>query len=319
MPDAPNIKETIRQFLAHTQQTQSGATAASYHQALNTFLRFLTSQTQINPARNTLAELSSDIFQQFLAFLQHSYSPETEHAYFRAVIALIDSSAPTSTSTAELEELAHQNRRKKVKHEPEIPYKTIAQIHTFLENIALPEPDPEATIQRERLRVLRDKALIFTITDTGLKASEVIDLRLKDFDSTGSSINYQDMQFPLKETTNQAIQAYLRERASLDQQQTLLPPHLLALFARHDKRASSRILPISRWTVGNIVTDWTRQAVSASSGEAHPLTPSLLRHHFVASTLATTDDLQLTQQLARHKDKGTTRNYLRQRKQTTND
>jgi integrase len=297
--DAPTIHEAISRFLDHTQHTQSIATATSHHQALTVFVKFLSTHTSLNPGSAFLSHISASVFYDFLIFLQTTYSPETEHSYFRAVTALANS--PTNAQT-----LA-----------PEIPFEIIARIHSYLEYIPLPEPDPEAPIQRERLRLLRDKALIFTIMDTGLKTSEITALRLENIDFNQPSITFQQMALPLEQTTIRAIQGYLRERAPVDQRQNELSHQSLALFARHDKRASSRILPISRWTVGNIITYWTHLAIEPSTTQTQPVTPSLLRHHFVIATLTATDDLQLTQQRARHKDKGTTRHYLHQHNQTT--
>jgi integrase len=109
-----------------------------------------------------------------------------------------------------------------------------------------------------------------------------------------------------------AISTYLSRRSNLDQQNPTDTP----LFARHDKRASKRVLPISRWTGANIVENWVNYALDASiraqlDSEKITITPHSFRHYFILDALAQTDhDIAATQTLARHGDRSTTRRYL---------
>lgn len=316
------IQSAILDFVDHSAHNDSSATAASNNQALKLFSRFLIDHTLTNPLVDTLSALSVTHFEQFLTYLQTNYTPETEHSYFRAVCsfaATLASSANIDSSLPILLSRLTTSRRKKHKQEPHIPYDQIEQIRQYVDQFPLPDANPDSTYERERLRILRDKALIFTMLDTGFKPSEITSLRIHQLDLRNAAITLQNTTLSLSPTTFNAIRRYLQERASLDQQQRDLPTSALPLFARHDKRASTHILAISRWTVGNIVTFWTRLATGHSLPTAEAITPSLLRHHFVDVTLSATNDLALTQQRARHKDKGTTRHYLHTRPKPDTD
>ena len=314
------LQEAMHRFLEQIRRTQSHATYASYRQAISAFSQFL-EDTSAHATIEAVASITT--VQNFLTYLQQNYSPETEHAYLRAVAAFIQSTTSQSAIDSQLLDqitaLSHTTRRKKTRLEPQIPYDAITQIRAHLASYPIPELDPDATIQRERLRVLRDKALIFTIMDTGLKPSEISDLHISDINHDNPSIQSHGMSLPISHDTHRAIRNYLAERMALDTQEHIVPYNSLPIFARHDKRASDHVLSISRWTVGNIITFWSKLAAESNSTEGNAVTPSLLRHHFVASTLEATHDLQLTQQRARHKDRGTTRHYLRKTNSTTTD
>lgn len=307
------IQEEVILFLAHVKQTQSPAVYASNHQAMQVFFNFLTDYSPEDRI-DFPPQLNADVLRQFLTHLQDAYSPETEHAYLRAVttwIAFLTSKGLVHEDlNQECKSLSQKIRRKKPKPEPQIPFDLIGATQALVATYPIPSPNPDLPIQRERLRVLRDKALIFTIIDTGLKASEITDLRVHSVDHSAPSVTVRGIFLSIKPTTSLAIRDYLNERQPLDQQQQGLTLSSLPLFARHDKRASTHILAITRWTVGNIIAFWSNQAANSSSGEGHSVTPSQVRHHFVATTLDATQDLQLTQLRARHKDKSTTRHYL---------
>lgn len=312
------LQTAISQFLDHTQAHSSLANTASVRQALSTFTRFITAVSR-NTSTDSILSLTPETFHDYHTYVQQNYSPETEHAYLRAVIAFATFCGLPQATLDELETAIRTSRRKKEKRKPDIPFDSVAAVRYYLDQIPLPPPDPDLPIQRERLRVLRDKALIFTMLDTGLKASETTSLRVQQFNSRESALIFQNTLLPLLPDTARSVNSYLAERSSLDKAQILTSRDMLPLFARHDKRASDHVLPISRWTVGNIVSNWTQRATTTCPAAADPLTPSLLRHHFVASTLASTADLELTQMRARHKDRGTTRHYLNQSKPEPHD
>jgi integrase len=116
-------------------------------------------------------------------------------------------------------------------------------------------------------------------------------------------------------TVTRAIQHYLTARTPLDDNQPLLTNQHLPLFARHDKKASKRILSISRWTAANIITYWVHQALPPDirtklHQQQVTISPQTFRHYFVITTLQRTGNLNEAQLLARHTDTATTRRYL---------
>ena len=186
----------------------------------------------------------------------------------------------------------------------------------------MPIPQGEDINERDQLRILRDKAFILTLADTGLKVSEICDLRRKHVNLAQQLLHFDSIPLSISPRTAQAIQSYLAARQKLDAQQRLQPDHgELALFARHDKRASSKILPISRWTASNIVDEWVRLALPEQmraelEERGQVISPQTFRHYFVVTMLEQTGDLSTTQTLARHSDPSTTRRYMQYLEET---
>ncbi|MCB0180129.1 MAG: tyrosine-type recombinase/integrase, partial [Anaerolineae bacterium] len=102
----------------------------------------------------------------------------------------------------------------------------------------------------------------------------------------------------------QYISLYLSLRSELDQQQGR--QKVLPIFARHDKRASKRVLPISARTAENIVTDYVVHFLGEEARGT--ITPHTFRHYFV-TRVARQHDILVAQNLARHESISTTSGY----------
>jgi integrase len=162
---------------------------------------------------------------------------------------------------------------------------------------------------------LRDKAFLLTLADAGLRISEICDLRLEQLSEDRRQL-WLKTPVPLSTRAGRALDAYLAERHILDKAQTHLPRASLPIFARHDKRAGKRILPVSRWTGNNIVNSWVKLALPEATlsefrQQGQQITPQTFRHYFVVTTLMATGNPETTQQLARHAHPSTTRRYVR--------
>jgi site-specific recombinase XerD len=86
------------------------------------------------------------------------------------------------------------------------------------------------------------------------------------------------------------------------------PTDALPLFARHDKRAGNKVLPLSSRSVQQIVDRW----VSHFLGNVYlyEITPHSFRHYFVTTVLRSTGgDIEIAKKLARHADISTTMRY----------
>jgi len=103
-----------------------------------------------------------------------------------------------------------------------------------------------------------------------------------------------------------ALRAYLRERGELDgnsgRQLGSLP-----LFARHDRGAGKKVLPITPTTGRNIVTGIVRDILGEEA--VGTITPHSFRHYFVTKVLQVSGNLKLAQNLARHKNIEVTQRY----------
>jgi site-specific recombinase XerD len=159
---------------------------------------------------------------------------------------------------------------------------------------------------------LRDRALLFTLADTGLRVHEACNLRRGDLDwNEGRAvlIGKGDRQAVVRfsERSLRCLRQYLAARAQLDGA-TSRPLSALPLFARHDRAAGARVLPISTTTARAIV----RQRVGQALGETHrgSITPHSFRHYFVTTVLrGSGGNLKLAQELARHRSIAVTQRY----------
>jgi len=317
--DPKTLQEAIAHYLSRIDREYSPQTSAAYTQALNLFQQMLHSQLHLDAWREPVANLSTAWGQAYLDYLQRTRSVETEHLYSRALVDFFSHAEKQGWSAANAADLAAYvaaNRRPKEHTVPHPPLEAIDRLLAYV--AAAPVPAGSHVSERERLRVLRDRAFILTLAETGLKVSEVCALRKHHFRAETRSIRLDDEGPTLRLTaiTAQAIGTYLRERVGLDASQALQPSADLPLFARHDRRAGKRVLPFSRWTAMNIINDWVRLALPAAERAAleaagQHITTQTFRHYFVINTLAQTKDLAATQALARHGDLSTTRRYLR--------
>lgn len=79
------------------------------------------------------------------------------------------------------------------------------------------------------------------------------------------------------------------------------------IFARHDKGAGKRILPITTKTGRMIVTQ--RVAECLGSDAVGTITPHSFRHYFVSTVLHETGNLKIAQEFARHTNIAVTQRY----------
>jgi integrase len=190
---------------------------------------------------------------------------------------------------------------------PQFRTNDVERILDFVANI----PSLLEKSETERLRAMRDRAFLFTLADTGLRVTEVCNLRLGDLDWSKEQaiiIGKGDKKSVVRFTTRamRALKDYLSLRAELDggsgKQLTDLP-----LFARHDKGTGKKIKPITPTTGRNIVAERARQALGVNA-EGH-ITPHSFRHYFVSTILRGSGNLKLAQALARHENIQITQRY----------
>jgi site-specific recombinase XerD len=81
----------------------------------------------------------------------------------------------------------------------------------------------------------------------------------------------------------------------------------LPVFARHDKKAGSKVLPLSTQSVQNTIRRLAERAGLGAKG----ITPHALRHYFATRIYQTTHDLAVTQTALGHASPNTTRIYAK--------
>ncbi len=313
----PTLTAATDQFTSHVGRAHSPQLATSYNQALALFHQYLREAHLARPERDPVSTLRAEWFHGYLSFLQANRSVETEHLYSRGLLTFYrycTAEYHLDLDPEMLDSYLEEVRRPKQHHTPLPPIQAIEAILDYA--ASTPPPPRDDDNLREYLRFLRDRAFLLTLGSTGLRVSEMCELRRRSFDDKRRLLTVNDdLHLPLSQGTTAHLNQYLAQRQSLDSEQAI-PPADLPLFARHDKRAGGRVLPISRWTGANIVDEWVRRALDAETRltleqAGHSISPHTFRHYFVFTMLARTEDLETTRRMARHVDRATTRRYLR--------
>ena len=147
---------------------------------------------------------------------------------------------------------------------------------------------------------LRDRALLHFMYASGLRASEVGILELRDYNSTLGLVNVLG-----KGNKQRLVPMYQQACAAVDRYLSELRPRLV----RPDGRDKSRILlsrtgrPLERVAVWQIVK---RQAQHAGLKDVHPHT---IRHSFATHLVSGGADLRVVQELLGHSNIRTTQVY----------
>jgi site-specific recombinase XerD len=301
------IQAAIERYLKQIRRSKSAHTAAAYGRGLKAFAACLAEgEMQIKIYTADISTLSPLWLELFLNQLQKQ-AVSTEHLYTTAVAGFYRYVAAQEWADLNLSTLEFElsQRRSQGKRLHIFPEKGVEKLLAHLEE-ELTRPPGSIS---DRLTLYRDTALLFTLADTGLRVSEACSLRRGDLDlerSRAIIIGKGDKQALVRFSRRalQHITNYLALRVELDQQQGR--QNILPVFARHDKRASRRILPMSARTAENIVTE---HVVRILGEEARgTITPHTFRHYFVTRA-ARHHDILLAQQLARHESINTTSGY----------
>jgi integrase/recombinase XerC len=161
------------------------------------------------------------------------------------------------------------------------------------------------------LQILRDRAFLLTLADTGLRVHEACKLRRGDIDwnesqaiITGKGNKQAVVRF--SDRSIKALKDYLNGRAALDGASGR-PLTSLPLFARHDRGAGKKVKPITTRTGQNIINQRVKESLGGDA--VGTITPHSFRHYFVTTVLLATGNMKLAQELARHSNIAITQRY----------
>jgi site-specific recombinase XerD len=164
--------------------------------------------------------------------------------------------------------------------------------------------------KRPRLELarLRNIAMLQALRTSGMRVGELVGLKRDDLDYrlhtarvTGKGNKQRIVYFD--DAAWNAIQAYLKARGDGARGRAL---YQQPLFARHDRRASSKVLPLTTDTVRMVFNSLARAA-----GIQVAMTPHSLRHAFATKVLEATGDLAVVQDMLGHSSPVTTRIYAK--------
>jgi site-specific recombinase XerD len=303
------ISQAIIQYLDSVKLARSENTARSYHNAMNAFSALLNDHG-LPTEKTNVQDLPEGAIAWFAAGLK-DYAPATEQLYLTAAAGFFEYLAAERLAEPNLPRirlLIRQRSRKPGQRLPQFPRNEIENIIDYAINLAH-NPSNNDT---ERLILLRDRAFLLTLADTGLRVHEACNLRRGDIDwnegkavITGKGDRQAVVRFSRRSLA--ALRDYLNARSALDGAAGR-PLTSLPLFARHDRGAGKKVKPITTATGRNIVDQRVKEAAGPEAAQA--ITPHSFRHYFVTTVLrGSGGNLKLAQELARHRNIAVTQRY----------
>jgi site-specific recombinase XerD len=303
------IEGSLQKYLETVKLSRSSNTARTYGNALSVF-RICLDDLGIEIEKTLAKNANEDWIADFAASLKR-YAPSSERLYLTAANGWYEYLAAESLADVNLPRvrlLIRRRGRRPGQRLPQFPREAIEQMLDYAQQMG----DMPVEDSRQKLRNLRDRALLLTLADTGLRVHEACNLRRADVDwNEGRAIligkGDREAVVRFSKRSMRALRDYLSLRSGLDGSSGR-PLAALPLFARHDKRAGKRILPISTTTARSIVRQ--RSGESLSGAHQGTITPHSFRHYFVTTVLrGSGGNLKLAQELARHCNIAVTQRY----------
>lgn len=311
-----SISFAIESYL-ESSDTGTTYTRRTYRTALNLFRQYLV-EKGIAPDSGELEDLDVDRLLAFATWLldETGIAKRTLQTYLAAVVGWVAYLQVrgwlhfTPQEMARFEDGVKRIRRNQ--RPPELlPYPPRPEDLEALVSAAR-----ETTLRRQNdaralLAKLRDIAIVESLRCSGLRVGELVGITRIQLDDGEQAVWVLGKRNKLRrvyfdERAWEAIHHYLRERQTLDGA-TGRPLSNLPVFARHDRRAGSKVLPISTQTVQNTVRRLAERAGLGAKG----ITPHALRHYFATRIYQTTRDLAVTQSALGHASPNTTRIYAK--------
>ncbi len=332
------IQQAIAQYLDHVKASQSLGTARTYSTGLRHFARYLTDKS-LPPETTDIAALTLPVAHGFITWLYdylleevaggeaEKISEATKGTYFSAVTGFLEylvvESQLLPMSTEEYDRLRKalsQAAKRRRRHElppDKLPSREI--VTALLAEARRPLDLSKEITDRERRRQelirLRNIAIVEALISSGMRVGELVRLERGHllYDVQGAIVKYakgkKEREVLFSESAWQAIQTYLQARQDSAQGRPIAG---LPVFARHDRGAGSRVLPLTTRSVQNIFLNLARRAGIL---ERFHLTPHTLRHFFATEFLSETGDLALTQYALGHASPTTTRIYAQTKRE----
>ena len=311
-----SISFTIETYL-EAADTGTTYTRRTYRTAMNLFQQYLRDK-EIPPDLKELEDLDVDRLLAFSTWLLEEVriGQRTLTTYLAALMAWVSYLQVRGWLPFTPQELArfqegikHVRRTQRppelIPHPPR-PEEMEMLITAARETVLKRPGDP-----REQLARLRDIAIVEALRCTGLRVGELVSITRKQLEDQDRAVwvvgkGNKVRRVYFDERAWKAIHYYLQSRQQLDGA-TGRPLSDLPVFARHDKKAGSKVLPLSTQSIQNTIR---RLAETAGLG-AKGITPHALRHYFATRIYQTTHDLAVTQTALGHASPNTTRIYAK--------
>ena len=307
------VDEAIRRFLAELAIGRSERTVRTYATALHRFREYLATLPLPSPV--PVASLGVDEAINFVEWLVNEhFGGEISKTTLRTYLAALSRfytylireklSPIPSDEHLRLKEAYRGFRRGSVRPLPRVPAEEAVERLLAAARSVPPRPGD----RRYELRRLRNIAMLEALRCTGMRVGELVELRRGDLDYRQRAARVKgkggrERMVYFDDVAWGALQTYLRARGDGARGSAL---YRLPLFARHDRRAGGRVLPLSTNSVRQVFRDLLKLA-----DVDQPLTPHSLRHAFATRVLEATEDLAVVQDLLGHSSPSTTRIYAK--------
>ncbi len=304
------IQAVIDRYLQSVKDSRSDNTYLTYEKALRFFILLL-KKKDIDPKVDPITRIDEDSLSWMIQELRH-HAATTERLYLTTLTGFFEYIAAENLMPVNLPRirlLIKQRARVPGIRLPQFPKNAISTIIDHMEGLL--QSDTDTVELQTALHVMRDRAFIITLAETGLRVHEACNLKRGDIDWTeGRAVvvgkGNREAVVRFSRRSQQALDDYIKLRAALDGASGK-PLGSLPLFARHDKGAGKKIKPITPTTGRNIVAEWVEKILGAEA--IGSITPHSFRHYFVTRVLQGTGNLKMAQELARHRNIAVTQRY----------
>jgi site-specific recombinase XerD len=297
------VAGSIQAFRQDLGIRRSTHTVEAYTTALRHFETFC-GEVHQPAAEMPITDVTPDMAISFVRWLQanNPVSRTTLDNYLSAIsrfyrwLMLEERTSFVAADYARLQErLADIRGRRPHRPLPRVPAEDAVQaLLKAAYEVPLPDEPNTPRGRRATLRRLRNIALLESLRSTGARVRRVAVV-------TGKGRKERLIYFD--DRAWGGVIHYLRVRQDGASGRSL---SALPVFARHDRGAGNRILPISTNTVRAVINGFCQAA-----GLDETITPHLLRHRFATGVLSATHDLAATQDLLGHSSPTTTRIYAK--------
>jgi len=287
------IYQLINDFLEYLEieKNRSPLTIKNYHFYLCKFLEWASNQGY---ELNSPEQITQPLIRSFRRYLSRQrtnkgefLSPNTQAYYLISIRAFLKYLAKQDIKSLAPEKIELPKLR-----EREISFLEGEDLENFL--------NAPLKVEQNELTKLRDKAILELLFSTGLRVSELTNLKIED-------INLEKDEFHVKGKGGRVRVVFLSNQAKywlkkyLDQRKDLSP----ALFVRTDKAGENNILKgLTPRSVQRLVKKYAKVA-----GLTKRVTPHSLRHTFGTDLLRSGADIRSIQALLGHKNISTTQIY----------
>ena len=259
------IQNAIENYSKNVASELSPSTARVYISALRFFTESLKHREIL--LTSGLERLSTKWISHFAEDIK-AKSKATQRLYLMGVIQWYKFVAREYSQTVDLDYLYSFLPPSEKRNVANLP--NINDVHRLIEYM-LDDVNTPTKDTKSRLRWLRDRAFILTLTDSGLDINLVCKLQKNDINWTkGKAIIDGKHTITLSRRTIKALREYLEARLPLDNL-TKRKSSSLPLFARHDKGVGNRVLSISTATARNIISERVAQVFDEGFVDLSPI------------------------------------------------